>query len=89
MYGAVVPKVCRTEETNPQKGFIEGDVFLVPEELMEDLDRLEQHPKWYKREVIDIDVKGRIMKAWCYLNETTEEPFREPMKRDENGIYSF
>ena len=34
---------------------------------MNSVDALEGHPRWYKREEIDIDLKGKIIKAWLYF----------------------
>lgn len=54
-----------------QKGMghnVEVDVFKVSDEVLENLDRLEGHPKWYKREEVEINVKGKVLSCWVYFN---------------------
>jgi gamma-glutamylaminecyclotransferase len=47
---------------------VEVDVFSVSDETFDRLDRLERHPKWYRREQIDIKMKGKTIKCWIYFN---------------------
>lgn len=47
---------------------VEVDVFKVCDETLDRLDLLEGHPKWYKRERIDIQLKNRVVKCWVYFN---------------------
>jgi len=42
---------------------VKGEVYEVNQEVMEDLDRLEGHPRWYVREII----KTPFGDAWIYL----------------------
>jgi len=53
---------------------VDVDVFRVTDRVLKDLDVLEGHPKWYRREQINIDVKGRKVLCWIYFNlrETAE-----------------
>jgi len=44
------------------------DVFRVTDRVLKDLDALERHPVWYKREQIYIDVKGKKVLCWIYFN---------------------
>lgn len=48
------------------------DVFKVSETAMKSIDQLEGHPRWYKREVIDIELKGKTYPCWIYFNEEAE-----------------
>ena len=50
------------------------DVFRVTDETLARLDRLEGHPNWYRREQININIKGKKVLAWIYFNirETIE-----------------
>lgn len=47
---------------------VEVDVFKVCDDTLDRLDALEGHPKWYKRERIDIQLKNRVVKCWIYFN---------------------
>ena len=44
------------------------DVFRVTDNVLKDLDSLEGHPIWYKREQIYINVKNRKVLCWIYFN---------------------
>lgn len=60
-----IPYVSRRDPICPVK----GELYIVNDETLAKLDRLEGHPRFYKREVIHIRIgKGHIL-AWCYLNE--------------------
>ena len=73
-----IPFVVDTEP-NPSRFWLEnctsikGEVWEVNAETLFDLDRLEGHPRWYKREQIDIKITEKmsddsdVCTAWCYL----------------------
>ena len=44
------------------------DVFKVSDSVLERLDILEGHPKWYRREQIRIRLNGKIVWCWIYFN---------------------
>lgn len=46
------------------------DVFAVSDEELKRIDRLENHPTWYKRERVSVtlDKSGRQKEAWLYFN---------------------
>lgn len=44
------------------------DVFKVSDAQLDDIDRLESHPRWYQRKQIPIKVNGNLIKAWVYFN---------------------
>jgi gamma-glutamylcyclotransferase (GGCT)/AIG2-like uncharacterized protein YtfP len=46
---------------------VEVDVFKVSDQRLARLDQLESHPKWYKREQVNILVKGKQLKCWVYF----------------------
>ena len=51
---------------------VEVDVFKVSNSKLADLDKLEGHPRWYKREVIPVKLKsGKVIKCWLYFNDKT------------------
>ena len=47
---------------------VEIDLFRVTDSTLKDLDRLEGHPNWYRREQIWVVVKGEPYLAWIYFN---------------------
>ena len=51
---------------------IEVDVFKVADQTFKDIDSLEGHPIWYKREQITVMVKGKEVVCWLYFNPTVE-----------------
>jgi gamma-glutamylaminecyclotransferase len=49
---------------------VEVDVFKVSNTKLTDLDNLEGHPRWYKREVVPVKLKsGKIVNCWLYFND--------------------
>jgi len=45
-------------------------VFKVSNTKLADLDKLEGHPRWYKREIIPIKLKsGKVVNCWVYFND--------------------
>ena len=54
---------------------VEVDVFKVSDSVLENLDRLEGHPQWYKRKEIFIKMKsGKTLKCWLYFNPKDIKP---------------
>lgn len=56
----------------PQFTTIKGEVWIVDNFTLHNLDILESHPSWYKREKVEVVVKGEKVKAWMYFNEVTK-----------------
>jgi gamma-glutamylaminecyclotransferase len=58
-----------------QKGLghnVEVDVFKVGDEVLKNLDTLEGHPRWYRREEIPVKLaSGKVLKCWTYFNPKT------------------
>ena len=51
------------------KGYnVEVDVFSVSDATLSNIDRLEGHPTWYKREEIEVKVNGKTYTCWTYFN---------------------
>lgn len=50
------------------------DVFRVTDRVFKNLDALEGHPNWYRRELVPIKMKNKLVTAWLYFNirETAE-----------------
>lgn len=62
---------------------IYGEVWSCDDETLSMLDRLEGHPKWYKREQINTYTNAHHwsmrtqIKAWCYLMPMTEKEMHD------------
>jgi gamma-glutamylaminecyclotransferase len=52
---------------------VEVDVFKVSNSVLNNLDKLEGHPNWYRRKQIQIEINNKTLTCWIYfnLNETT------------------
>jgi len=84
LYVSGIPFVIENEPVSQ----IAGEVYKVDEKTLVRLDRLEGHPGWYCRKIVDVSVDGRDgdaaerkMKAWIYFF-----PIREGMLV-ESGIF--
>lgn len=61
----VLPYCVKTGQENDQ---VQGEVFQISEECLLELDRLENHPHWYQRERVTIDVNtGKPLETWVYF----------------------
>jgi len=61
-----IPFVSRQRELST----IKGELYAVDDGTLFQLDALEGHPNWYKRELINvISEDGFIVQAWIYFNE--------------------
>lgn len=50
------------------KSYVTGEVYKVSETTLSNLDKLEGHPSWYERKVINvITEQGDKLKAWAYF----------------------
>ena len=48
---------------------VKVDVFKVSNTTFKDLDNLEGHPRWYRRELIPIKLSsGKVINCWLYFN---------------------
>jgi gamma-glutamylcyclotransferase (GGCT)/AIG2-like uncharacterized protein YtfP len=66
---------------------VEVDVFNVDDDTLARLDRLEGHPKWYKRSEIMISMEnGRSLKCWLYFNITEKSEGNKLHKTYTQGI---
>ena len=65
MYGVGCPIVSDQKEVSK----IIGEVYKIDEECLANLDRLEGHPDFYKRKVINItlDDNNNQLSAWIYI----------------------
>jgi len=46
---------------------VEVDVFKVSDSRLQRMDVLESHPRWYKREEVNIEVNGKTLTCWLYF----------------------
>ena len=44
------------------------DVFKVSDQSLQEIDQLEGHPQWYKREQVPVIVDGKEITCWIYFN---------------------
>ena len=53
---------------------ISGALYQVSRDTLAKLDRLEGHPQWYQRELVDLSPKGALepLWAWMYLMSRSE-----------------
>ena len=60
---------------------VEVDVFKVSGTVLAQLDRLEGHPKWYKRKQVEMRMSsGKILVCWIYFNILEKSKGREHHK---------
>ena len=58
---------------------IKGEVWEVKDiDAFQRIDSLESHPEWYRREVINVKLNGKIIKAWIYFNDETTHKYCIP-----------
>ncbi|KAL9914204.1 putative gamma-glutamylcyclotransferase CG2811 [Glossina fuscipes fuscipes] len=64
MFGGSSPRVHRIWCHN-----VEGEVYEVDEEMLKKLDKLEEYPEYYDREIQEIrmEKKDEVEKCWLYL----------------------
>ncbi len=67
------------------KSYISGEVWVVDQETMQDLDRIEGYPAFYKRTQVDT-TQGR---AWMYFISDIENYQAEYIEPDINQIASW
>lgn len=87
------PRVYRPAPPLPewvvsQAGYIIGDLWRANDEALEACDRIEGHPKWYRREEVDVWANGDIVKAWMYIMPA-KGATGELMMPNENGLLEW
>lgn len=66
MYANSIPYVKESEKVSS----IKGEIYLVNDETLKNLDSLENHPNWYFRKEIEVLTELNETKlAWIYFNE--------------------
>jgi len=73
------PVVFHSEDSKDE---ISVEVFMVEQSTLQgDLDRLEGHPRWYRRELIDVS----IGKAWIYVMQ--DQAYARPERLIKTGVF--
>jgi gamma-glutamylcyclotransferase (GGCT)/AIG2-like uncharacterized protein YtfP len=73
-------------------GTAAGEVYEADDSALEKLDALEDHPRWYCRELTRVKLSdGREIQAWIYLNEEARQYPQVPGndwrgKENRNGL---
>jgi gamma-glutamylcyclotransferase (GGCT)/AIG2-like uncharacterized protein YtfP len=70
MYVCGIPYVVSNEEVSR----IVGEVYLVDEECLREIDRLEKHPILYERKKVDVELEnGDVVYAWMYFCDSVDK----------------
>lgn len=65
LYEDEFPLVTRIQAVSP----IQGEVYEVSEKILHHLDVLEQHPEFYRRELVEVQLEdGSRREAWLYFS---------------------
>jgi gamma-glutamylcyclotransferase (GGCT)/AIG2-like uncharacterized protein YtfP len=74
LYEGEYPFVIREEHLTP----IQGEVYEVDGQTLQRLDRLEEHPDYYRRDQVDVVLEdGSKLLAWLYFFPTPRGRFIE------------
>lgn len=52
---------------------ISGEIFTIDEKMLKTLDRLEQYPDWYDRQLHDVLVGSETVQCWIYMLKNYSE----------------
>jgi len=86
--GRSIPYVVKVNQTNKVLStIVEGEVYEVDDLTLANLDRLEGHPGWYKREYIDVVLDDEIVKAMIYLMPWSEFKHRNVLYVNASGDF--
>lgn len=81
-----IPCVTKMEDAGITNAIL-GEVYEVPDEVMDCLDILEGHPNWYKREEINTPFK-KAKKAWCYFMPESQQTDEDRKSVLDNGCWN-
>lgn len=71
------------------KDYIFGEIYHVNTDTLSVLDNLENHPDWYKREIIQVvGDKGQTLDCWCYIMTPAWEKLYVKCKIVEKGYFT-
>lgn len=64
LYEGEYPLVYRHERLS----HVKGEVYIVDDFTLTRLDQLEEHPDYYRRELVEVELdSGFVMTAWLYF----------------------
>lgn len=68
--------------------WVEGELYLIHDDDFARLDQYEGEGELYKRELLIVESRTRLLKAWTYvyLGKTQGKPMREPWINDKEDI---
>jgi gamma-glutamylcyclotransferase (GGCT)/AIG2-like uncharacterized protein YtfP len=69
---------------------VEVDVFTISQQVLDCLDIFEEHPLWYKRKEIPIDLNGKTYSCWLYFSRTEsigDDTFHRTYIQEEGKVY--
>ena len=65
-------------KSSHKKDQVQGEVFQVSKACLQELDCLENHPHWYQREKVIIDVgANEPLDAWVYFIDSNHSQIRD------------
>jgi gamma-glutamylaminecyclotransferase len=85
MMAGGIPYVFKTPETCQ----IHGELWSVKESAIPNLDSLEGHPRWYKREKIEVLFNNKIVLAWLYFMQGQPDMNNDNTKLVKSGNYNI
>jgi gamma-glutamylcyclotransferase (GGCT)/AIG2-like uncharacterized protein YtfP len=69
---------------------VEVDVFTISQQVLDRLDVFEDHPNWYKRKEIPINLNGKTYSCWLYFSRTEsigDDPFHNTYIQEPGKVY--
>jgi len=86
--GHSIPFVVKpNKKTQSYATHIEGEIYEVNQSTLMRLDALEGHPKWYRREYIDVTIDRLTIKAQIYFMPWTYFEKRNTLIVNETGDF--
>jgi len=84
MMASGIPYVFKMPETS----FIEGELWQVKKESIPNIDSLEGHPNWYRRELIKVNIGKQQFDAWIYFMQGKANINHPQQTLIENGDFT-
>lgn len=69
---------------------VEVDVFTVSQQVLGLLDEFEDHPNWYMRKEIPININGNTKNCWLYFSRTEsigDDVFHKTYIQEPGNVY--
>ncbi len=79
LYIDALPHLVREKTDKP----VHGELYEVDEQVLGELDKLEGHPSYYRREIIEVfDDRNERTLAWAYIRNVSFKDKRGVFKED-------